>query len=239
MFGLNLGIGSEEVPFALGEVGLDWVNFDMQHTALGMERLPSMIQAISYSQTVPVVRVLSNELGLINKALDMGAQAVIVPLVNTSEEAKKAVLSAKYGPPGLRSWGARASLRDSNYTQTADNEIMVIPQVETELALRNIEDIVTTEGIEAVFCGPFDLSMSLHVFRQFDSPTFQEAVRRIVSMCKAHGVAPGLLAPAGPIEVSIKQGFQLISLGGDLTLLAETVSTSLKAARNAANANAN
>jgi len=235
VFGINLGIDSTEVPYALGEVGLDWVNFDMQHTAIGLERLPSMIQALSYSETVPLVRVLSNDVGMINKALDMGAQGVIVPLVNTGEEARRAVLSARYGPVGLRSWGGRASLRDADYAATADREILVIPQIETETALTNLEDIVTADGVEAVFCGPFDLSMSLHIFRQFNHPTFQKAIEKIVSTCQAHGVTPGLLAPIGPIEAGIKNGFKMISLGGDLPILTQAVTGTLRAAQSGTN----
>jgi 2-keto-3-deoxy-L-rhamnonate aldolase RhmA len=227
-----LGIGSPEVPYALGEVGLDWMGFDTQHTILDTQTVAGMIQAMSYSKTVPVVRVQSNDLGLINKALDVGAQAVIVPLVNTRNDAEKAVRASRYRSPGLRSWGGRAALRDPDYASTADTEVMVIPQVETELALRNIEEIVTTDGVDAVFCGPFDLSMSLGVFRQFESPVFQRAAETIVSACEANHVAPGLLAPTGPLERSIQQGFKLISLGGDLGMLTQGVANSLKSARN-------
>ena len=231
--GLILGIGSPEIPYALGDIGLDWIAFDTQHTILDTQTIAGMIQAMSYSKTVPVVRVRSNDLGLINKALDVGAQAVIVPLVNTREDAEKAVRSSKYKSPGLRSYGGRAAIRDHDYVSTADTEVMVIPQVETELALRNIEEIVTTDGIDAVFCGPFDLSMALGVFREFDSPVFRKATETIVSTCEAHGVAPGLLAPTGPAERSIRQGFKLISLGGDLSILTQGVANLLGSARKA------
>ena len=230
-YGMIVGIGSPEVSYALGDVGLDWITFDTQHAILDMRMMATMIQAMSYSKTVPIVRVQSNDLGLINKALDIGAQAVVVPLVNTREDAERAVKASRYKPPGMRSYGGRASIRDPQYVSTADTEVMVIPQIETELALRNVEDIVTTEGIEAVFCGPFDLSMSLGVFRQFDNPTFLKAVDRLISACNAHGVYPGLLAPAGPLEKSVQQGFKFISLGGDLGLLAQLVANSLKSAR--------
>jgi len=154
--------------------------------------------------------------------------------VNSREDAEKAVQSSMYPPKGKRSWGPRRpALRDPDYAATANAEVMVMPQVETELALKNLEDIVTTEGIEAIFIGPMDLSMSLGVFRQFDSPKFLKAVETVVSTCKAHNVFPGLLAPAGPVERSIQQGFKLITLGGDLGLLSESVAKVLKNARNA------
>jgi 2-keto-3-deoxy-L-rhamnonate aldolase RhmA len=234
-FGVTLGIGSPEVSEALSNIGLDWINFDMQHTSLETETVQAMIQSMSYSETAPIVRVASNDLGLINKALDIGAHGVIVPLVNSREDAERAVRASRYPPKGTRSWGPRRpSLRDPDYTKTSNSEVMVIPQIETKLALGNVEDIVRTDGIDAVFVGPMDLSMSLGVFRQFDSPKFLKAVEGIVSTCKLHNVAPGLLAPAGPVERSIKQGFKLVSLGGDLALLTNGLLEALKNARSTA-----
>jgi 4-hydroxy-2-oxoheptanedioate aldolase len=211
---------------------LNFITFDTQHTSLDTETVQAMIQATSYSEIVPIVRVVSNDLGLINRALDVGAHAVIIPLVNCGDDAEKALRYSMYPPKGVRSWGPRRpTLRDPDYATTANNEVMVIPQVETELALKNLEDIVTTEGIEAIFVGPMDLSLSLGVFRQFDNPKFLKAVDTIVSTCRAHNVFPGLLAPAGPVERSIQQGFKLITLGGDLGLLAENVARLLKNAK--------
>lgn len=233
-FGTTLGIGNPEVSEALGNVGLDWINFDMQHTSLDTETVQAMIQSMSYSQSVPIVRVVSNDLGLINRALDIGAQAVIVPLVNSRDDAQRAVRAAKYPPDGARSWGPRRpALRDPDYAETANAEVMVIPQVETKLALSNLEDIVTTDGIDAVFIGPMDLSLALGVFRQFDSAKFLKAAENVVSTCRAHNVSAGLLAPTGPVERSIQQGFKLLSLGGDLGLLTENVSRVLRNAREA------
>ena len=106
-FGVTVGIGSPEVSYALGNLGLDWVKFDMQHSILDTQTVSAMIQAMSYSPTVPIVRVPSNNLGIINKALDIGAHAVVVPLVNSQEDAEKAVRSSRYAPRGARSWGQR------------------------------------------------------------------------------------------------------------------------------------
>jgi len=233
-FGVTLSIGNPEVSYALGDLGLDWINFDMQHTILDVKIVAAMIEAMSYSQTVPIVRVPSNDLAIINKALDFGAHAVIVPLVNSREDAEKAVRSSRYAPKGTRSFGHRATLRDPDYAATADAEIMVIPQIETEVAVRNLEEIVSTEGIDAIFCGPYDLSMSLGVFGQFDSPRFVKATETIVSVCEGHSVAPGLLAPIGPVENTIERGFKLISLGGDLPMLRGSVKKALERARKVA-----
>ena len=228
-FGVTVGISSPEVPYALGTLGLDWISFDIQHSVLDPQTVASLIQAMSYSDTVPIVRVLSSEPSLINQVLDIGAQAVVVPLVNTREQAEMAVRAARYS--GSRSWGGRASLRDPDYADTADAEVMVIPQIETKLALTNIEEIVSTDGVSAVFCGPYDLSISLGTFRRFDSPQFQKATDLIVSTCEDHGVAPGLLAPIGPVEQTVQKGFRLICLGIDLSFLTQKVRDELKTAR--------
>jgi 2-keto-3-deoxy-L-rhamnonate aldolase RhmA len=232
-FGVTLAIGHPEVSYALSNLGLDWINFDTQHGAIDIQTVAAMIQAMSYSQTVPIVRVPSNDLAVINKALDFGACGVIVPLVNSREDAEKAVRSSRYAPEGTRSWGQRAGFRDPDYSTTADAEIMVIPQIETELALHNLEEIVCTDGVEAVFCGPYDLSMSLGIFCQFDNPEFVKALELIISTCQAHNVAPGLLAPIGSTERSLRLGFKLISLGGDLPILMGSIAKALEAARNA------
>jgi 2-keto-3-deoxy-L-rhamnonate aldolase RhmA len=232
-FGVTLAIGHPEVSYALSNLGLDWINFDTQHGALNIQTAAAMIQAMSYSQTVPFVRVPSNDLAAINKALDFGACGVIVPLVNSREDAEKAIRSSRYAPKGTRSWGQRVAFRDPDYSTTADAEIMVIPQIETELALHNLEEIVCTDGVEAVFCGPYDLSMSLGIFCQFDNPEFVKALELIVSTCQAHDVAPGLLAPIGSTERSLRLGFKLISLGGDLPMLMGSIAKALEAARNA------
>ena len=232
VFGINYSIGSPEVSEAIGNLGFDWVNFDMQHTQMATETVQTLIQVMSYSQTTPIVRVVSNDLGLINRALDIGGHAVIVPLVNSREDAERAIRFSRYPPKGLRSWGpTRPLLRDPDYAATADSEVMVIPQIETEMGLNNLEAIVCTEGIEAVFLGPMDLSMSLGVFRNFDSPKYLKASETIVSICSAHGVFPGLLAPAGPLERSIEQGFRLICLGRDLPMMVDSFSRLLKNAK--------
>lgn len=234
-FGVTVGLGSSEVTEALANLGLDWIAVDLQHTSLDTEKLEVMLQAMSYSQCTPVVRVVSNDLGLINRALDMGAHATIIPIVNTREDAEKAVQASLYAPKGIRSWAPRRpALRDPDYAATADAQVMAIPQIETELSLRNLEDIVTTDGIEAVFVGPYDLSMSLGIFRRFEDPKYLKAVEKVVSSCEAHDVAPGLLAPTGPVEGMIQQGFKLISLGGDLGMLIQTVAETLRNAKNIA-----
>lgn len=232
LFGITLGIGSPEVSDVLGGIGFDYINFDTQHTSLSVETVQYMMAAMSYSQSVPIMRVVSNDLGLINRALDIGAYAVIIPLVNSKEEAEKAVNAARYSPKGTRSWGPRrAALRDPDYAVTADEEVMIIPQIETKIAVDRIDEILSVEGLDAIFIGPNDLSMSLGVFRRFDNPRFLKAVQTVISSCQARDIAPGLLAPAGSVEKSIELGFRLINLGGDSGFMATAAKNALERAR--------
>ncbi len=235
LFGITLGIGSPEVSDILGSIGFDYINFDTQHTSLSVETVQSMIAAMSYSQSVPIMRVVSNDLGLINRALDIGAYAVIVPLVNSKEEAEKALDAARYSPKGNRSWGPRrAALRDPDYAVTADKEVMIIPQIETKTAVDRIDQILSVDGLDAIFVGPNDLSMSLGVFRKFNDPRFLKAIETVISSCQSRDIAPGLLAPAGSIEDSLRQGFRLINLGGDTGFMAAAARDALEKAGAAA-----
>ncbi len=231
-FGITLGIGNPEVADILGNIGFDYINFDTQHTSLSVGTVHSMMAAMSYSKSTPIMRVVSNDLGQINRALDIGAHGVIIPLVNSKEDAEKAVYAARYSPKGGRSFGPRrAALRDPNYAETADQEVMIIPQIETKVALDRIDEIFSVEGIDAMFVGPNDLSMSLGVFRKFNSPTFLKAVEKIISSCESHDIAPGLLAPAGPVELSVEQGFKLINIGGDSGFITAAAKDAINKAR--------
>ncbi|UCD73216.1 MAG: hypothetical protein JSW01_00815 [Candidatus Bathyarchaeota archaeon] len=232
VFGVTLGIGNPEVADALGNIGFDYINFDTQHTSLSVETVHSMMAAMSYSESTPIMRVVSNDLGQINRALDIGAHGVIVPLVNSKEDAEKAVYAARYSPKGGRSYGPRrAALRDQDYAETADKEVMIIPQIETKVALDRIDEILSVEGLDAMFVGPNDLSMSLGVFRKFDSPTFLKAIEKVMSSCESHEIAPGLLAPAGPVESSVEQGFKMINLGGDAGFMMVAARNAIEKAR--------
>jgi len=230
--GVTLGIGNSEVSESLANLPLDWIMVDTQHTSVDNETLKNMMLAMAYSESTPMVRVASNELDLVNRALDLGAHAVVIPLVNSQADAEKAVRAAMYAPDGTRSLGPRRPvMRDPDYVVTANRNVMVIPQIETELSLKNIDEIVATDGIEAVFVGPHDLSMSLGIYRQFGNEKYLNAIEKIVSSCEKHDVAPGLLAPAGSMEKIIQQRFKLVSLGGDLNMLNQTVAASLAAAK--------
>ena len=122
-------IGHPLVTDILGGIGFGFINFDLQHSPLSIESALSMMQAMSFSETTPIIRVPWNEFGIINSALDIGAHGIIIPFVNTKEDVLKAIQYATYPPRGMRSLGPiRVSLRDSEYVETCDEEILILPR---------------------------------------------------------------------------------------------------------------
>jgi 2-keto-3-deoxy-L-rhamnonate aldolase RhmA len=232
--GITVSIGHPDVTDILGKIGFDFINFDTQHTPLSIETVQSMMQAMSYSSTTPIVRVQWNDFAMINRALDIGAHGIIVPFVNTKEDALKALQYTRFPPKGLRSFGPRrAALRDPDYMATADEEILVLPQIETKEALENMDSILSVDGIEAFFVGPYDLSRSLGVFTQWTHPLFEKAIERILDSAEKSGTVPGMLALTEEAEKTIERGFRLVNIGGDVAFLTQSASLALQKARTA------
>jgi len=230
--GATVSVGHPFITDVLGKIGFDFINFDTQHTPLDIEIVQSMMESMSYSDVTPIVRVEWNDFAPINRALDAGAHGIIVPMVNTKEDALKALQYASFAPEGMRSYGPlRASLRDADYFATANKEILVLPQIETKEALDNIESILSVDRIEAFFVGPYDLSMSLGVFTQWKHPVFEKAIDKILCVSEKTGKVPGMLAPIEEASKTIERGFKLLNIGRDTAFLAEAASSALQKAR--------
>ena len=230
--GMTVSIGHPFVTDILGGIGFDFINFDLQHSPLSIESALSMMEAMSYSETTPIVRVPWNEFAIINSALDIGAHGIIIPFVNTKEDVLKAVQYATYPPKGMRSFGPiRASLRDPEYVETCDEEILILPQIETQEGLKNVEDILSVDKIEAFFVGPYDLSRSLGVWREWNHPKFEDAIQKILEAAENTGTVPGMLAPIEEIQKTIQRGFKLISIGRDVGFLRQAAASELQKAK--------
>jgi len=230
--GMTVTIGHPFITDILGGIGFDFINFDMQHSPLSIESTLSMMQAMSFSETTPIVRVPWNEFAIINSALDIGAHGIIIPFVNTKEDVLKAVEYATYPPKGMRSFGPiRASLRDPEYVETCDDEILILPQIETQEGLDNVEDILSVDKVEAFFVGPYDLSRSLGVWMQWNHPKFEDAIQKILDAAENTGTIPGMLAPIEETHRTVERGFKLISIGRDVGFLKQAVASELQKAR--------
>ena len=205
--------------------GWDSLTIDMQHGVIDYQAMVTMLQAISTTNTVPVVRVPWLEPGILMKSLDAGAYAVICPMINTREDAEKLVAYTHYAPQGTRSYGpVRALLYGgADYPQHANETIVTLAMIETVQALDNLDDILSTPGLDAIYIGPSDLSIALGCKPSFDdlAPPVAQAVDHILARAKAHGVVAGIHngAPEAARQ-RIAKGFQFVTIGSHARLMA-------------------
>ena len=180
----------------MGRAGYDWVCIDTQHGLIGPDQMATMLATVSIVGTPAFVRVTWNEPDHIMKALDAGAQGIIVPKVSSADDARRAVGWAKYPPLGIRSWGPiRASLGVENYTaEKANRNTLVIPMIETAGAMENLEEIVSVDGVDGVYVGPADLALSHGIAPTLNvtDAKHEEMILRISAACQRHGVVPGI-----------------------------------------------
>ena len=204
--------------------GWDTLTIDMQHGLIGEDALIPMLQAISTTATVPIVRVPWLEPGMLMKALDAGAYAVICPMVNTREDAQKLVAWTSYAPMGTRSFGpVRATLYGgADYPQHANKTIVRFAMIETAQALDNLDAILSVEGLDAIYIGPSDLSLSLGCRPVFDDvdPKAQQAIEHILARAKAHGVVAGIHNGVPRVaKARVAMGFRFVTLSSDARLM--------------------
>jgi 4-hydroxy-2-oxoheptanedioate aldolase len=195
-----------------------------------------MAQAVLLGGGTPIARVPWNEPGIIGKMLDAGIQGVIVPMVNTVAEAQALVRAARYAPAGSRSFGpVLAGMRQANYINWATDGVAVIPMIETVEAVSNLDDILAVPGIDAVYVGPADLSVSLGLppGNNDDRTEFTEALETIVKGCQNAGVVPGIHASAALVERRLEQGFRMITVTSDMLALRGGLAADLATARGA------
>jgi 4-hydroxy-2-oxoheptanedioate aldolase len=208
----------------MAHVGFDWICVDMQHGMIDFSQLVPMLQGISTTTATPLVRVPRNEPGIIGKCLDAGAWGVIVPMVNTRQEAEDAVAACRYAPAGIRSFGPLRAryYAGFDYFTRANAEVACIVMIETELAVGNVEDIVSVPGVDAVYVGPADLSVTLGLPPAPDQtdPRFTDALTRVVDACRRHDVIPGIAGNAATAVVRLAQGFRLVEVASDAGVLA-------------------
>ena len=236
-FGAWLSIPSTVTAEAAARQGFDYVCVDTQHGAVDYQACVGMIQAIDLGGGTPLVRVPWNEPGIIGKMLDAGAHGVIVPMVNTDAEARAVVQACRYAPIGSRSYGpTMVGMRHDDYHGWATSGIAVIPMVETVEALRNLDAILGVAGVDAIYVGPADLSLSLGLppGNNDDRTEFTEALLHIVKSCRSAGVVPGIHASGALAGRRTEQGFQMLTVSNDVVSLRMGMKTELDVARSAA-----
>jgi 4-hydroxy-2-oxoheptanedioate aldolase len=205
--------------------GWDTLTIDLQHGVVDYQAMVGMLQAISTTATVPLVRVPWLEPGILMKSLDAGAWGVIAPMVNTREDAQKLVAWTSYAPRGTRSFGPVRALYvgGADYPEHANDTIVRFAMIETAQALDNVDAILSVEGLDAVYIGPSDLSLSLGCKPTFDDvdPKAAQAIDHVLERAKAHGVVAGI--HNGRADVALarsRKGFRFVTVSSDARLLA-------------------
>ncbi|MBT6052265.1 MAG: 2,4-dihydroxyhept-2-ene-1,7-dioic acid aldolase [Candidatus Scalindua sp.] len=222
-------LGNASVAEIMTKAGFDWLTVDMEHSAITLYQAQQLIQVIELSGVAPLVRIGENDSTLIKRVMDAGAHGVIVPMVNTKEDAVKAVNAVKYPPVGQRGVGlARAQgygLEFEKYREWVNTESVVIVQIEHIEAVNNLDDILGTKDVDGFIVGPYDLSASLGIPGEFDNPQVVEALLRIKQIADGHGVVPGFhVIPPDIEEVSkiINKGYRFVGFSLDEMILGQT-----------------
>ncbi|GAB4241090.1 MAG: 4-hydroxy-2-oxoheptanedioate aldolase [Methyloligellaceae bacterium] len=205
--------------------GFDWLLLDTEHSPNDLPQVFCQLQAMMENETQPIVRPAWNDMVLIKRFLDAGVQTLLIPTVQTKEEAEQAVAYTRYPPRGVRGFASasRSSRfgRITDYHTRCEAELCVLVQIETRLGLDNLEAIANVEGVDGVFIGPGDLSAGLGYLGQTGHPEVRKIIEDAIRRIKACGKAPGILTGVEEeINAYREAGCQFIAVGSDAGLLA-------------------
>nr|MBQ4453613.1 hypothetical protein [Clostridia bacterium] len=210
--GIFVDTASSYVVECLGRTGFDYIIIDNEHSPVDAETTAELVKAAELSGLTPFARVREIQRSAILKLLDVGAQGLIIPNVSSVEDVEKVVSYCKFYPIGNRGfcpsrkdgWGYDFDMSVMELMNHFNDEVLLIPQCETVGALRSIEEIVKTEGVDGIFIGPFDLSISMGIPGDFTNPAFQKAINKILEVCHENGKFCILFTTS---EEGVKDGF--------------------------------
>ncbi len=227
-FGIQLRFGSPAIAELAGLAGFDWILIDTEHAPQTPVTVQAQIQAAGCTPASPIVRITRTDPALIKLYLDMGAMGIVVPFVNTPEEARIGADACRYPPRGTRGWGphraAGYGLHEEAYTAAIDDTVLYVPIIESAESVENIDGIMDVEGVNGCIVGPVDLCISLGIPFRFDHPDYLDALRRVREAGRRTGKPVGhpLLGSMDDEENARKQvaeGVRLLLITGDEDIL--------------------
>ena len=225
--GCWLNLGSSLTAEIVGLAGYDWALIDLEHGGGEEKDVLSQLQALEHTNTAAIVRVESAERQRIHRVLDVGAEGVMCPHIDTIEDAKKVVNGLRYPPGGSRGVAkmVRAAGFGKNfaeYSGGANENLLGVVQIETPEALNQLDGIAAIDGVDVLFIGPADLTMSMGIFNQFDHPLFIDAVKKTVDAARKFGKAVGILIfNPDDYKKYYEMGIRVIACGADASFVAE------------------
>jgi len=193
--GAQVAMTDPAIVEILARAGYDWLVIDTEHSVHNTVSMRAMLQSAVHTDSLVLARPLRLDNDEIRRFLDLGAQGILCPFINTGEEAQQFVRACRYPPAGIRGYGPRRAgvygFDADEYFKSANQSLICVPIIESQLGVENIEAIVSVDGIDGVTIGPMDLSISLGVFKQFDHPKYLGAVRQVTDACHKFGKAMG------------------------------------------------
>jgi len=224
--GLWLALGSETVTDIAGRAGFDWCLLDGEHGPWDATALRRQLMVLAGTGTQAVVRVPVNSEWVLKQALDIGAQTVMIPMVNSVDEARAAVAACRYPPQGVRGNGG-ATMRAGgygaipDYAATANDQICVIVQAESRAAFADLEGIAAVDGVDCVFIGPADLAADMGYRDNLAAPEVWAEILRAIGIITAAGKTAGIIVPPAMDAEMIQAGVRFLGLGSDSNILTD------------------
>ncbi len=231
---------SPAIAEILVAAGYDWVVVDLEHSAISIEQAGELIRTIDLGGSAPLVRITSNSPDQIKRVMDAGAHGIVVPMVNSAQDARDAVSATRYAPNGIRGVGlARAQgygSKFSEYLEWQKESAVVIVQIEHKDAINNLEEILAVPGVDGFIIGPYDLSCSMGIPGEFETNEFKNAMARILKIglamdCPAglHIVEPDLSL----LDQAISEGYRFLAYSVDIRMLDVSARQGIDAVRGA------
>jgi 4-hydroxy-2-oxoheptanedioate aldolase len=227
-----LSLCSPSAAESMAHVGWDWLVVDVEHSPVGFDTMVNCFRAIQLGGAVPMARVPWNDTIWIQRTLDAGALGLVVPMVNTVEDATKAVSNMKYATRGIRSWGGSrvAPYVEGDYRTWTDENLAIMVMIETVQAVEKAEAILSVQGVVGCFIGPADLALSMGVQDTGPGTEHEAAILEVLRAAKKVGKAAGKHCDSGAeVSVRIAQGFQFLALSSDAGLMSKAARTEFAA----------
>jgi len=227
LIGSIMTLPSPEIAEILKQNGFDWIFLDLEHSAMDLKDAMSILRTVE--PDVPcAIRIPALEEVWIKRTLDIGATGIIIPQIQTADDARRAVQLCKYPPDGIRSVGiARAQgygARFNDYIAEANDQVALILQIEHVRGVENIGEILKVDGISAIFVGPYDLSASMGITGQIDNENVQNAIASVTSAARKYSVPLGIFgADPKAVKPYIEDGYRLIAVGIDTMIFDNAV----------------
>lgn len=241
--GISIGtmafeFGTSGMGRIAAEAGAEFVVYDQEHTGWGIETIRNLMATSRAADLAPMVRVPATQYHLLSRPLDAGAMGLMVPMVESAEQARLIVASAKYPPQGRR--GAGFGLAHDDYADgdllekmaSANREGMLLAQIETAAGVEQADAIAATDGIDVLWVGHFDLTNSLGIPGQFDHPDFLRALDRVLEVCAKHSKGAGMMASG--VEngrALLAQGFRMLAYWGDVWIFGAALKAGIAGVR--------